>query len=264
MRRTLGQAWDALRSSLESLAAQAQAGELVDALDAGVLELHAFASSEVDSWIDEMVNIIREALEHGSAYPLLDAQMVSLVSAAVKEGLIKPTGAGVTRTRETGFAQILLSDLPGIGAAPMSDVLAARRELLPYVQRFRAAVIALSRKIADEPWSEDFEYWARQVIQEDVVPSVKGIEDACKTNTLLRRLADKYLTQPVATTGGLALVLGNLPLLRNDIAKLRPVALGLVPVLATLYAARQEHKEAALKTEANTLYFMYKAGQIIG
>ena len=264
--------WQELTREVEELFESYNARGLREAVRSGLVELHSFAYTDVEGLLTmaaDMVpvdvavdDVVHEYVEQasiaveGSGYPLFDDAVGQLVNEAVLEGFIVPSSAAVHRSRHGGLSGDLISRLPLFEEASVEEVLDVRRELEPYLRKFRRAVSDFSGQVASAGWEPDFAEEADVLFREKVEPEVETIEQAVQENRSLKEMAWR-----TARHGATPATFGALFGSANSLAALAGVALGLGSGAArSLLDRREKGKEI----EGNRLYFYYRAGKLVG
>jgi hypothetical protein len=143
--------------------------------------------------------------------PLLSHPLPRLVTAGAADNnpaagwAPQPVMDAVTRRRdmaELRLAAALLAALPAFPDARMSDILEAREELTNGRTRFRAAMTAAGRELADVP-ADEFEGAVQAYSREHVDPALQDIREELaglrKRWALLRALREPWAGPPVAS-----------------------------------------------------------------
>jgi hypothetical protein len=245
------------------LASDALADGIVEAMDAGLLEVHSFgptldaAMQYTDTAVDEFLAMMKAVVSDTTTYPLFDADLGGWIGAGIQDGSIAVGEKGATHGREIGLAARLLERLPVFDLATIREILDIRRELAEPLVRFRSGLMGFAAKIEHEQWDDDFAFDVDQVFRRDVAPAVLDIEDAVKSNRLLTTLARKIVDKPLILPGGsgLAAILSPFPHVVSATLGMA-VSLGLLGVDAY---KEWEQKQQAI--ERNQLYFYYAVGK---
>ena len=256
-------AWTQLRTTMLSTLDAAGGGELFDALDSGLLELHPLnlADPSTDGSTDDVVwafaDAIMEAVQDPSTYLLLDDGSGGLLRSFVREGHLGDVRGGDARGRQVTLAASLFERLPQFDLASLQEVLDVRRELDRHVSRFRAAMAEYSDSIEAASWDEDFAADAEAVFVRDVAPAVRDIEDAVASATYLRALTSRFTDKLSGLAPVLSLALTQAPTLPDIVGLAAAGATG----VANAYLAGKEHRDGRRSAEQNKLFFYYGAGR---
>ncbi len=263
MRQVEGQfdaQWKLMSGAAHGQAVSLGVTPLLKAIDAGLLEIHAFQSpDDTEGMVKEFFELLGDALSSASTFPLFDAASGGLVRSGIQEGVLTVSEVGIARGRHTALAADLLQRLPLFDAAGVDEILDIRRELDRPLVRFRSAMIQFSEKIKSAAWDEDFEKEAQLVFYRDVEPAVLAIEEAVRANRLLAsmaRLGDKPLE--LAKNSALGLVLSEADFLGDVAAKC--VGVG-VAAAGLAYDVVRDWKQKRHVAEEKDLFFYYQAGK---
>lgn len=254
IKRGLKDTWDALRPSLQSIAEKAGADELVRAVEAGLVELHAFHNYD-ERLIGEFVEFLRATLADRQRYPLLDEQIGRLVNSGTAEGMFSPSRPGVARGRHAALAADLLARLPLLERATFDEIVDIRRELEGPLVRFRAAIQTFSESIEAAPWDADFAADAEAVFVREVAPAVAEIAEAMATNLYLTKLVDRAVSSGAAV-GAFGVLIAN----AVDAPAILQVAAGAAAsVTGAAWDAYRDWESRREEIERNHMFFYYRA-----
>jgi len=250
---------------------------LFDAVNSGLLEIHPFKSffdrvtqETLSGEIIAMdyVRAVSAAASDTQTYPLFDEPTSDMISLGIGEGQITLSTTGVARGKEVALAADLLARLPLFERATVKEILDIRRELEKPLVGFRSAMINFSDRIQSASWDKDFPHDADRVFRSDVAPTILALEDEEQSNSFLNKLTAKVADKAIqigsvasasAAISALAVQMLNLPL--ADVA-----ALAAGPAIVAggvAYSAYKEWKEQQQNTEGNSLFFYYKAGELL-
>lgn len=256
---------------------QIGAAGIIDALQSGLLEIHAFdtlldriISTDIseDALKLDYIKAISPALTDSQTYALFDEDTSGIITQRVTAGDIKIEAKGMVRGKEVALAADLLARLPLFESASISEVLDIRRELEKPLQQFRSAMIRFSTQIESASWDKDFAQDADQVFRSEVAPAVLALEDEEKSNSFLKKLtakvADKSLQVGGAVSASGAISALAVRMLNLPLADVAALAVGPAIVAGGVaYSAYREWKEKQKEIEGNSLFFYYKAGSLL-
>jgi hypothetical protein len=251
-----------------------------EAVHSGLLTVHPFRETSAEAIVaatirgdgnplrgfdlaDLLLELIDEAMgavKDASTYPLFDDLTGDFVREAVRDGLLTPTEAGLTRGRYGGLSGDLLRRLPLFEQASLSDVLAVRRELEAPLRGFKLAVSSFSREVRSAAWESEFSEEADALFREKIEPEVQRIEEAVSENASLKEFAYRTARHGAtpATFGAVIGVASNLPTLAG-------AAAGGLPILSAAgVKALLDRRDKLREIEDNQLYFYYRAGERLG
>ncbi len=256
-KKTLDQAWEPIVTKVNEIVSTAGAEGLVQAHQAGLLEVEVYDIGDADAMVKAFFESVGGAVVSGETFPLFDDNTGSLVRAAASEGKLPIGEPGKLRGKVVGLASDMFRRLPLFDTVSMEELLDIRRDLESYLLRFRSAVISYARAIETAQWDTGFMEEADLIFREKVAPAIQDIEDAVKSNKLLKALlARSTQSVTVPTSSALGLILSGVAAF-SDIAG---AALGLSVGTAAVGAqAVQDWREKNQEIERNQLYFYYRA-----
>ena len=257
--------WEQVRGALQAQLAAGGYGELVAAARSGVVRLDPlgvgalaspadFSAVASDAYADRV-----DAALAGLAVPLLDGATLDGLRQR-RAGVAEPAASAAWRAREGGLVADWLPRLPLFDRATLDETLGVRRELAPYIARFRAAVVAFAEGVEPAVWAPGFPHEAERLFRRDVAPAVSDIADAVAETGALRALVSRYAERPgLMAPFGPALALGLAdPSLGAEIGAL---AIAGGAVAANAARAWWLDRDARRSIEANRLFFVYAAGR---
>lgn len=258
IRRELDRTFADLSTRIVDVAAEAQAGGIVRALNSGLVDLHPFQKGPGgDGIVQEFVDAVAAAVTGGTAYPLLDDATGGLIGAMVREGSLAVPDATQRRGKSARLAAMLFDRLPSFESASVDELLDIRRALDGPLARFRAAMLKMSGTLGGAAWDKDFPGEAELLITGEIAPAVAAIEEAVRDNRLWAPIGRALVDKPIKLAGGTAL-----SLLVSHLSALPEVvgaALGGAAALAPgVYDAVERWRERRRTVEQNQLYFYYR------
>ena len=258
--RTLAEAWKPLVAKVNEIVSTAGAEGLVEAHQAGLLQVEVYDFDNVDAMVTKFFESVGQAVLSGETFPLFDDKTGNLVRAAAAEGKLPIGDPATVRGKVVGLASEMLRRLPLFDSVSMTDLLAIRGELDPYLVRFRSAMISYAKAIETAQWEVGFEEEAALIFREKVAPAIQDIQEAVRSSTLLKSVLARS-TQSL-TVQGTSSFLGLLLSGVAELSDIAGVALGFgVGTAAVGGQAVSEWRDKHQAIERNQLYFYYKAGQ---
>lgn len=253
-----------LNESIISIAEDAGLGEIVTALESGMLEFRfletASAGDDSEELITEYLDVIGQAVAEGVSYPLLDDLTGNLIRASIAEGKLEVPDLAVNRGKHAGLMSDLLGRLPLFDQASVQEVLDIRKELERPLVRFRAAVSKYSDTMGSAQWDKDFPLEAEKIFVTEVQPAVLEIEDAIKSNHYLFQLASRYANKhETLAIPVLAVFMAQF----SSLPEIVSLAMGTAAVAAQIVDVYREWKEKQREIEKNQLFFYYRAGRLM-
>jgi hypothetical protein len=247
-------------AQVESMLEEAGAGELDQALRAGVLDLNHLGLNESDAglarvtlWLADLV--VEIVAPSSPTYPMFDDAPDGLLATMIREG--RAPGARLDHATKPAIASRLIGRLDAFPDAPMSAILEARETLGVPLIRFRSAIATMQAELEALPLDEDFERGVRDTCEKRIVPVLEELEDVARqrrTATLLGRelLAGNARTGDEAAISFITATVAELP----GLAALA-LGIGLDVGASSVYKRRSELKERQME---NRLLFLYEAG----
>jgi hypothetical protein len=252
-----------LIDKVEELLDQAGAGELAQALEAGVVDLDGLGIDEADetNFTDTIIGRLADVLADSVSStahtcPLFDNDAGDLMRAMVAEGKVADVHAA--RSNEVAAAGQLIAGLDAFPRAAMNDLLDVRCKLeLPLV-RFRAALATATAQFESAAWEEGFEREVEDLYRQQVAPALLDVQEALEEigalPTLLRLTSNERV---VAVTAGLGLAAAA----AVGYADLPAVVYGTsgAPLFAAGASEALHRRDAKRSTAQNSFYFLYAA-----
>jgi hypothetical protein len=189
VREQLRPVMDQMQALVEEQLEQAGAGELVPALEAGLLDVNTVGieTGSAEAMVDAFVARITELLCDAGAFPLFDQSVTGLVRAMINEGRLTPNTLALSHSTEAATASGLLAHLPSFPGATIAEILDIREEIRSRLIGFRAAMVELSSTFAQQPFDEDFAAAVTDAWRTKVEPALQELQ---------RHLADhRFLAQ---------------------------------------------------------------------
>ena len=266
MEGVVSKAWTQMRDSMLTTLDKAGGGELLSAIDSGLLDLHPLNLTDpsTDGSSDDVVwafaDAIVGAVQDPGTYLLLDDGSGGLLRSFIREGHLGDVRGGDARGRQVTLAASLFERLPQFDLATLPEVLDIRRDLGRHVSRFRAAMAEYSEAISTASWDEEFAADAETVFIRDVAPAVRDIEDAVASTSYLRALTSRFTDRVTGLVPVLSLALTQAPALPDIVG----LAAAGASALGNAYLAGQEHMDGRRSVERNKMFFYYAAGRSLG
>ena len=243
-------------------------GSLIEPYRLGILSMPWFDLEESDSpngfqqledqyWYNVSNSILR-----GGSYPLFDRLTLETLFSDIQHGSLQLSAMEISQARQVALSSELLQKLPRFDLASIPEILDIRRELKGPLVRFRSAIVKYSRQISSAPWDRDFSIEANELFIEQVAPTVLEIEEACRSNSFLRKLIPSLAEKPIEPIGApfMGLVVAN----SAHLSEILATGMGLVAGSAVLaYRAYDTFKQESQRIESNKLYFYYRAAKLL-
>jgi hypothetical protein len=192
MKRALRQMAAEIGEKYEEMLEDAGAGELIPAIEAGLVEIDPIVMDEHvgddDILIKSYMDKLKSLLVARTSYPLFDQDTGTLVRAAVGEGMFDLGATAKRRGKQAATATDYIARVPAFPDATIAEVLDIRKELEKPLVRFRSAIAELSRKIESAAHDEDFEAEVSELYAAEVEPALLELQEMAEGNTYLRQL----------------------------------------------------------------------------
>jgi hypothetical protein len=267
---TLTQGWEEMTEQIEAMAEKAGVNTIAPAIRSGLVKLHPFdLSSNLntgDTFIHSFQEFISDAIVSPDTYPLLDDTIAKLVQSAIKEGQLRPSTIRTANSRHVGLSKEILQRLPLFDEVALDELLDIRKELSPYLVRFRAAMIKYSEMIESAVWDQDFPIEAQHVFDKEVGPAIRDMEEAVKGNSFLKNLLYKVVSDPKVIAPMLGMVVAQPIDLGTLLGHIAPALLGTAAaaeILKDVAETVQAQSKKKAEIEQNQLYLLYKAQQLL-
>ena len=278
--------WNGIENATNEIIQNSKIIELKNALNSGVLELHAFENANTDEAVAnfmiesitaavnessgvrkktkaqdnkllmEFIEQVFKSVSDGSTYPLFDEETASLVRTRIQIDKFPLPEFGLDRGRQAGLIKRLFEYLPTFEDATIDEILDIRKELDKPLTRFRSAIINFSQDIKSTAWDKDFMPEADKIYLRDVKPALLDIEESVKSNkfltTLIRKVAEKPAVLPAGSLFSIAI--SQFSSLPKELAASLGVGIASASIIYEAYDEWAKKKQA---TEQNLLYFYY-------
>lgn len=248
-------------AQVESMLDEAGAGELDEALRAGVVDLNHLGLNESDAGLANvtlwLADLISEIVAPSSPrYPMFDDATDGLLAAMIREG--KAPGAALGHATPAALESRLVGRLDAFPDAPMNAVLEAREVLRGPLTRLREAIAEMQTDIERVPLDESFEQAVHERYESRVAPALQELEDVAR-QLRIEKLLGRDLRAGSSREGDEAAV----SLTTATVAELPGLAalalgVGLDVGDSSVYKRRSELKE---RQKENRFVFLYEAGR---
>jgi hypothetical protein len=252
-----GQAVAQLKSMLE----EAGAGELHEAIRAGVVDLNHLGLHESDAGMENvtlwLADLIVEIVAPSSPrYPMFDDAPDGLLATMIRQG--KAPGARLGEAAPAALTSRHIARLDAFPDAPMRAVLEARESLRAPLTRFREAIATMQVELEAMPLDQAFDASVHDLYERLLAPALRELEDvATRLNIgsllgrdLLLTGGGRHAAEPALSLT--AATVGELP----GLAALA-LGVGLDVGAASVYKTRAELKN---RQEENRFLLLYEAG----
>lgn len=163
------------RDQIAMILDQAQAPELGEALEAGVLTLSTDSmtvGADTNTQIREYTATLASLLAKPGTHLLLDERMSGIAESLIDAGEVTPSAATMTRVVRSRVGTGLVAQLPVFPGASIGTILETRAELSEPLARYRGGVKRLSGTVESAPLSAELGAEVADMWRDEVVPAV--------------------------------------------------------------------------------------------
>jgi hypothetical protein len=267
MKRALRRMAAEIGEKYEEMLEGAGAGELIPAIEAGLVEIDPIVMDEHvgddDILVKSYMDKLQALLITRTSYPLFDEATGSLVRAAVGEGMFDLGATAKRRGKQAATATDYIARVPTFPAAGIAEVLDIRRELEKPLVRFRSAIAELSRRIESAAHDEDFAAEAAELYAAEVAPALLELQELAESNAYLRQLLGRLGADARALIGGstmLSIGLMGLADLSAVIAASVSTGAGITAAAAEAAVARHRQRR---EVERDRLFLLYRTEKLL-
>ena len=160
------------------------------------------------------------------------------------------------------IANTIFSQLPNFDSAKICEIIDIKKEIEKYTINFQSSLIKISKEVKTGIWDKSFVRDVEDSIIQYVLPGVKEIEEAVKTNkSLLKYFPDVINTMKTSSILLPTSIIGAVLVKNGVLSTSAPVLYGCVAATIGSVAldVYKKKKEDAVKIENNGLYLVYKA-----
>jgi hypothetical protein len=263
--RYLDQQREIMGNYYRTRAEQTGITELADLQSRGLLEIYTFKNDLEDheACAYEFADTLIAAIESLTSYLMFDDDAAAVIRERLAELESRPAQQSVVRARASGFAADLLDRLPNLENATVAEIVQLRDELYAPLKKFRAAMIALSKREGTEPWNEDFLRETEAVFRSEVEPSVEELDQRLHETGFVTELFKRLTSTGLPGSGVSAIGVGFTPASEFYKAILFAATLGVI-TLASARLAYRDYKEKLAAIQRTEMYFYYKANRELG
>ena len=275
--------WRDMESAVQDSVDQANATELLAAVDAGVVGLEdvwetgtpavvadsvraaseaGTSSGEIDAMMDGFLARLVDMIGSPGRFPLLDPDAADLLRALRNEALVIADRSTVRRSTEVTAATSFMGFLPSFPDLPMDEVISLRGELKEPLARFRSEMARLARDFESEPPDRDFPFEVEDVWRSRVEPVLSDVREALAEHGLLREAASVARGDPsrLITEAGAVFAAGHT--LTSSLSTAMCTALALaVPTAGVALRALEASSKGKRTARSSSMYFLHKLGE---
>lgn len=254
-------AWEQTIEMVGNIRQLPGASEIELAIKSGIVEVHDFGKNpQAGDIVNEYVNIVADAFNTTSTYPLLDASTTNLLHLGKQANVITLQETTQIKGKQVTLASNLFERLPTFEMLTTDEILDVRKELAQPLIRFRGAVAQFSEKIKSEIWDDDFPTEIELLIRKDIEPAISQLEDAVKSNKYLATLRQRFVDKPVlAVPYFIILTVAKAAMMPELAAQAFGTGVAATLIFGDAYREWQQKKENLMQ---NHLFFLYKVKNI--
>jgi hypothetical protein len=251
----------------EEVLAEAGAGELVPAIDAGVLTLSpaglATDMTGAGDMLSNFLDIVKAHLADPRSRLMFDDDLAGLVREMIREGIVEPHHLTIAHAGQAAVGSGLVTRLPAFIASPMAELLDLRRDLHAPLTTYRAAVAKMADRLTTKAYQPENAAELDDLWIADVEPALVRMRDEMTQHGLIRELAREVAVGPdllvrAATGPGTYIGLDATSALSGWAAAAAGAAAGAVALGQMGARAVQRGKEARKQTEQHDLFYLFE------
>ena len=186
-----------------------------------------------------MLGIIYAAASPDSnTYPLFDKNASAKILDLARE---EPNAVSRIPGRHVGLPTAFIKELPAFPAAPMDEILDARRSAAPALAVFRSAMAGMALEVGAAAWEPGFAHEANALFDAEVSPAVDQIKSDLHEMGFIQLLthAARTHTPYTATAATVGLALAG----AEAVPDMAAIAMAGAPVVGILGALVEGYKE---------------------
>ena len=165
----------------EEVLAEAGAGELVPAIDAGVLTLSpaglATDMTGAGDMLSNFLDIVKAHLADPRSRLMFDDDLAGLVREMIREGIVEPHRLTIAHAGQAAVGSGLVTRLPAFIASPMAELLDLRRDLHAPLTTYRAAVAKMADRLTTKAYQPENAAELDDLWIADVEPALVRMRD---------------------------------------------------------------------------------------
>lgn len=251
----------------EEVLAEAGAGELVPAIDAGVLTLSraglAADISGAGDMLGNFLDIVKTHLADPRSRLMFDDDLAGLVRAMIREGMVEPHHLAIAHAGQAAVGSGLVTRLPAFIEPPMAELLDLRRDLHAPLTNYRAAVVKMADRLTSKAYEPENAAELDDLWISDVEPALVRMREELSQHGLVRELAREAVVGPdvvvrAATGPGTYIGLDAVSALSGWAAAAAGAAAGAAALGQMAARAAQRGREARAKTEQHDLFYLFE------
>ncbi|HYU97456.1 MAG TPA: hypothetical protein VE977_01385 [Pyrinomonadaceae bacterium] len=270
--RDLARTRDEMKQRYPAITREADIRGIQAAMKSKLLELYTFKSLDFKGLakkhfagqdtgnssdvVDEFVNLISDAVEDRSTYPLFDDTSGNLAKLAMRDGAISFSGIRLQQANHCALADNLLRRLPDFSETPIEELLDIKSELSSSLDRFRSGVSTYATDIKCAPWDKDFAAAADEIFIQKVKPAINEIDErVAATPSIKECLLRGVLNNKSLSGGGIGFLIDQHSALPKYIATALGYAL---PTALSMWDEFKNRFRKQKEAQNHDLYFYYE------
>jgi hypothetical protein len=194
------------------------------------------------------------ALSRADAYGALDERFLEEFSTL---------SLGQTqKLRTSQVASTMFDRLPGFSTATIEEIFDLRKELAPYVARFRKGMLEIANTVKVAPWEDDFPHEIERELQIRVSPAIAEIDERVRSNSYMTEILQRAVKNPfmLPASSAFGLLLSSSAQTSTIIGQVASVIAG-TGLLA--FDAHRAWKDKQREIEGNAFFFYYRAEKLL-
>src|SRR3954447_4565975 len=184
----------------EEVLAEAGAGDLVPAIEAGVLTLSpaglAADMTRAGDMLGSFLDIVKAHLANPRSRLMFDDDLAGLVRALIREGIVEPHHLAIAHAGQAAVGSGLVTRLPAFIEPPMAELLDLRRDLQAPLSNYRAAVVKMAERLTAKAYEPESAAELDDLWISDVEPALVRMREELTEHGLVRELAREAAVGP--------------------------------------------------------------------
>jgi hypothetical protein len=251
----------------EEVLAEAGTGDLVPAIDAGVLTLSpaglAADMTGAGDMLGNFLDIVKAHLANPRSRLMFDDDLAGLVRAMIREGIVEPNHLAIAHAGQAAVGSGLVTRLPAFIDPPMAELLDLRRDLQAPLTAYRAAVAKMADRLTTKVYEPESAAELDDLWISDVEPALVRMREELAQHGLVRELAREAAVGPdvlvrAATGPGTYIGLDAVSSLSGWAAAAAGAATGAAALGQMAAGAAQRGREARARTEQHDLFYLFE------
>jgi hypothetical protein len=257
-----------LRTMADGLLQTSGVGELVPAIEAGLVSLSPAGTDkgDTDDMVHAYVEILRRHLMDPRVHLMFDEQTASLVGSLIDEEVVRPSRLALVNAGQAAIGSGMIARLPAFPNTPLDELLDLRSDLDDPLARYRRAVSQMAVQLRVRAFDSEMPTELDDIWRTQVDPALRDVREGLAQHGLVREVARSLATDAgsvVAAVAGATVSVGLSAL--ADLNALVPLVVGTAApaaaVLQQVAKARVNQNEARRMARTHDLYYLYQLDQ---